>query len=374
LATTPALAQTPKVQLVGRAVLRADSLSDGQPAGAKLASSASTINGVKVPFDSQPIGTIADILPGTYPGTWLALISGQFDTADKSADFLLRLYVLDIDLRRVGGSGGGEPQPLDRWNLNDQGKKVSPLTLESTSTRYLTGKDFSPRAFERAADGSFWVAEERGPSLLRFDATGKLLEPPIGIGGSGALQGMSITPSGNELIIAQRNGGGVSFRRFDLTTRAFADMPGTYNLEQGSNSVGGITMINNDEALIIEEDSQQNSRAQFKKIFLVNVASGAFAKSLLVDLLNIDDSGNLSLDKAFATIPKAYGLGQSFKYPYGLITAAFPFDEQTLIVVNNNRVPYGLGRSSTQADPTEYIALRLATPLNLDPAFRRSAK
>jgi hypothetical protein len=38
-------------------------------------------------------------------------------------------------------------------------------------------------------------------------------------------------------------------------------------------------------------------------------------------------------------------------------------------MVNNNNVPFGLGRSPSQADDTEYIAVQIAQPLKLDGAF-----
>jgi hypothetical protein len=130
-------------------------------------------------------------------------------------------------------------------------------------------------------------------------------------------------------------------------------------------------MVNPDEALVLEQDDQQNSRAQFKRIFLVNLRTNPIQKTLMADLLNIDDPNGISQDSVFKPVPKAFGLGKIFKFPFSSITAMYPSDEQTLIVANNNRVPYGLGRSTAQADATEFIAIRLPQPVALDPAFLR---
>lgn len=354
-----------QARLVGRAVLPATALTDGPQAGTRLSGGA-TINGVKVPFDSQPVGTISSVLPGEYPGTWLALFNGQFDSPQNSFDYLLRFYVFDLDLRRIG-TGSGEPVPLEKRPLADpDGKIGGSIVNANTPTRYLTGQDFSPRAFQRASDGTFWVAEERLPSLLRFDSVGKLLEPPIQI--NGTLQGMSILPDRSALIIAVRGGGGVSFQSFDLTTRQFGQIGAAYPLA-GNTSVGGISMLTADTTLVIEIDSGQNSRARTKQIFQFNLSNGQ--KTLLVDLLNIDDPNGISSDPVFQVPPRAFGLGQNFKFPFQLITAVYPSDEQTLLVANNNRVPFGLGRSTASADGTEFIAVQLAQPIPVDPAFLR---
>ena len=52
------------------------------------------------------------------------------------------------------------------------------LTLPQ-KVRLLTGADFDPESIRRVADGTYWVGEELGPSLLHFSAGGELLEPPV---------------------------------------------------------------------------------------------------------------------------------------------------------------------------------------------------
>lgn len=176
-----------QAQLVGRAVLPANTLTDGEPAGRALGSGA-TLNGIKIPFDSQPVGTISAILPGEYPGTWLVLFDGRFDTTANSSDYLLRIYTFELDMRRAS-SGSGQVSLLNWQHLADPDNNVSSaITNAATRTRYLTGADFSPRAFQQAASGAFWVADEKTPALLRFDQYGKLAEPPIPVEG-GACKG-----------------------------------------------------------------------------------------------------------------------------------------------------------------------------------------
>jgi hypothetical protein len=365
-------AQGGRPQLVGRAILPAEFLTDGPPAGAALSSAAALINGIRVPFDSQPIGSISAVLPGQYPGTWLALSDAQFGVPDSSADYLLRFFVLELDMRRAG-SGSGEANLLDRQLLADaSGRAGIPIVNDETRTRYLTGADFVPRAFQRGG-GAFWVAEERLPSLLRFDGTGRLLEAPIPLEGAGALQGMGVLPDGSALVIAQRAPEAqdeVIFRLYDLTTRQFSPLPGVYALEATGHSMGALVMINADEALVIELDGQERQNAQFKRIFLINVRSETIEKRLVADLLDIDDPSGISLFGE--PPPEPFGLGQPFRFPFRQITALYPVDEQTLLVANNNRLPFGLGRSPREADATEFISILLPEPLPLDAAFIRS--
>ena len=47
--------------------------------------------------------------------------------------------------------------------------------MEGAATRYLTGADFDVESIQPVADG-FWVGEEFGPYILKFDLDGKLTD------------------------------------------------------------------------------------------------------------------------------------------------------------------------------------------------------
>jgi hypothetical protein len=349
----------------------ANTLTDGPSAGAALAKGA-TINGVQVPFDSQPVGSVSACLPGEYPGTWLLLTDGRFDKAVNSADFLLRIYTVDLDWQRAT-SGTGQVSPLDWKTLNDRNRRLTTNLINANSrTRDLTGADFTPRAIQRDNNGAFWIADEKTPALIRVDGLGRVLEPAISLQEAGALQGMGILPDGSALVIAQKSANNrrqVIFRLFDLTTRMLTNLSGFYTLERETFFLGGFTMINNDEAIAIEQDGAQGSRADFKRVFLFNVRANPIGKTPIADLMQLDDPSGISTRGA--NPPDALGIGAVFTFPFSAITALAPIDEQTLLLANNNRIPFGLGRSATQADSTEFIAVRLAQPLALDPAFLR---
>ena len=63
------------------------------------------------------------------------------------------------------------------------------LVNETTTERRLTGGDFDPESLVALPDGTFWVGDEFGPFLLHFDATGRLMAPPVAIPGSATREG-----------------------------------------------------------------------------------------------------------------------------------------------------------------------------------------
>lgn len=342
-------AQNQQAKLVGYAQMPANLLADGPAAGKALAAQGTTINGIKVAFDSQPVGSIVGIAPAG-PDTWLALTESRFDTSPNSADYLLRIYTTQPDLH-VAGGGSGQVSLLTWKTLSDPSKKLKQLK-DTSASRNLSGADFRPRAFVMAKDGTFWIAEANGPSLLHVNADGKLLDVPIALP-PGALQGISVYPDDQTLIIAQQATGKISFRTFDISGKALSAQPiaATYPLSN-PNYVSGMAMINTSEAVLIEQDGKD--AAQFKQVFLFNLDSGQ--KTPLIDLLKIGDPNHLA------------GPNAVYSFPYLDVAAIYPSDKQTFTLVNNNRVPFSKVRSAN-ADPTEFLVVQVAQPINIDSGY-----
>jgi len=364
--TSPALAQGQQAILVGRAVLPAGILADGPKAALAWNK---PINGIKLPFDSQPVGNFSASLPGDYADAWLALSDGQFDNAQHSNDFRLRVYTINVSWRDA--SGGEGTANLDTLlTLSDPASKAGKKIQNNDQPRELTGADFQPAGLGRAADGSLWVAESIGPSLLHFDKNGHLLTAPIKLEGAGELQGMSELQDRKTLVIAQRsasNKAAIVLRAFDTDKHALGAQVGSFNLNGAASSASGLTMINDHQALVVEQDSAENKAAKFKQIFLADLNPAS--QTPVADLLNIADPNAISTANVFQPQANTFGLGTTFKFPYADVSAIYPIDPQTLLVVNNNHLPFGLGRSATHADDTEYIAIHINQALNLSQAF-----
>ena len=126
--------------------------------------------GLSLPFDGQPmqgfsgIKTMAD-------GTFWSMSDNGFGSKLNSSDSMLMLH---HHQDRLGGrQGRSASRPLF---LSDPDKKAPfPIVMEGAATRYLTGADFDVESIQPVADG-FWVGEEFGPYILKFDLDGKLTD------------------------------------------------------------------------------------------------------------------------------------------------------------------------------------------------------
>ncbi|MDP1821682.1 MAG: esterase-like activity of phytase family protein [Archangium sp.] len=110
------------------------------------------------PFEhGQPVQGFSGLTLDTDGGL-LTITDNGFGRLDNSNDFRPGVYALELS--------DGHLHPTLRFRL------------QNPHGRPLTGAEIDPESLVRAPDGTFWVGEEFGPSLLHFDANGVLLEPP----------------------------------------------------------------------------------------------------------------------------------------------------------------------------------------------------
>ncbi len=365
--TSQALAANASLSL--RAILPAETYTDGPPSGAALAAKKS-INDIGVPFTSQPAGGFTGIARGIYKNTWLLLGGHGYDTKANSSDLQLRAILIEADWRKTDGSGSGAVSVGDWIILSDAHKHLAtPLKTGNTPTRLLTTGDFILRGVGRAANNqSLWTIDSSA-ILLHFGGTdGVLSEVPhqlAGIG-DGAVQDIGIFPDGQSLLVASRTADNVLVQFLTLAAAPKGN-PLTYRLDSPTDQTRGWTLINDHQALVIEQDDQQNANARIKRIYLAdlsNAPGGVITKTLLADLLKIDDPHNLGTDKAFGSTADQFGLAP-FSFPYQFVSGVYPFDAKTIIVMNDNHFPFGTGRDASKAAPTELIGLTLPTALDL---------
>jgi hypothetical protein len=335
-------AQDGAATLARRAILPAASYVEGPPSGEALGKA--PINGINIPFANQPVGSISAVVKGWFNGTWALLTDKGFGT-QAAADHLLRLYLVEIDW--FNGQGGSGKVNILNWITFTDGK------------RELTGADFNPVALARLADNTLWVGDASG-RLLHFSLKGVLLEPPRSIQ-QGQIQALSTTTDFKSLIIALKNGGTVNIFRYDPAANR-ATPASTYPLDNPAYEVSDLTVINGSQALVVEQDNGTGANAQYKRVYLFDTGSGQ--KQLLADLLNIADPANIGTSRVFGATANKFGLANPFKFPFD-VSGVYPLDENTIALVNNNNFPFGEARQSNVADATEFIALRLNTPLNV---------
>ncbi|MEN9517952.1 MAG: hypothetical protein RLZZ381_540, partial [Cyanobacteriota bacterium] len=168
-------------QLVGFASLPADTLVEGTPAGGNDGEgNPIDANGRIGPFDGQPVQGFSGVqfAPGNTGAFWFLSDNG-FGTQENSTDYLLRIYQVDPNFKRVEDSDGSVK--IENFiQLSDPDNLISfDIVNEDSEERLLTGADFDVESFVIDKNGDIWVGDEFGPYLLHFDAEGKLLEAPI---------------------------------------------------------------------------------------------------------------------------------------------------------------------------------------------------
>lgn len=274
----------------------------------------------------------------------------------------------------------GEVLPVIEW-AHDAGLQVHPYTLRNEE-RYLTlNPDGTPQTPEQeleqliqlGVDGFFTdfpatgdlvrdriVADEvrspDNPAVLSGDEVSNLSR-------SRGFEGMAISPDGNTLYpllegtVTGDPTGALRIYEFDRTAGEYKGVIGYYQLEDPSHAIGEMTVINENEYLVIERDNNQADEAAFKSIFKVDLSkvdeNGFVEKEELVDLLNLSDPDDLNGDGS-----------TEFKFPFQTIESVLVLDEDTLLVANDNNYPFSVGRPPA-IDNTEIIQIQLGTTLNL---------
>ncbi len=361
-----------QAELVGRAALPALTFGEPIPSGA----AATAANGVTPPFPAQPVQGFSGILRDG--DGWLVLSDNGYGTRANSADYLLRVNRLAIDLV------GGGVEVVGGFGLSDpDGHLPFPLTRPD---RRLTGADLDPESFQRLPDGTFWFGEEFGPYLVHTDATGRVLEPPVRpegvvspdapdltgavptLASSKGFEGMALSPDGRTLYPLLE--GAVSgdepqtLRLYSFDTRR-SDVTGVeaqYRLESPGNAIGDLVALDDHRFLVIERDNGQGATARFKAVFLFDTRDrdrdGFADKQLLVNLLAIPDPQGLAGEPGgFAT------------FPFVTIEQLAVVDDHRILVGNDNNFPGSSGRTPGVPDDDEYVLIEVDQ--DLDPRTPR---
>jgi glycerophosphoryl diester phosphodiesterase len=199
------------------------------------------------------------------------------------------------------------------------------------------------------------------------DARGTFITSPAvaNLGGSKGFEGLAISPDKSTLYpllegtVIGDPAGALRIYEFDVATQQYAGLVGYYKLENPANAIGDITVVNNNEYLIIERDNNQAGAAQFKTIFKVDFsqqdANGFVAKTEIANLLDIKDPNDLNKDGS-----------TTYKMPFQTIEDVLVIDANRILVANDNNYPFSVGRPPA-IDNNEITLLQLEQPLNLDP-------
>lgn len=194
-------------------------------------------------------------------------------------------------------------------------------------------------------------------------------DAPSAIPTSGGFEGLGITPDGTSLLaLLEKPRTGAQERvlelyRFDLLKKRFVGAPMLYPLEPGAVGVGEFRLLDASTALAIERDDTQGNLEGIKRIYKITLTGPGerVQKELLVDLLRIPDPSGL-MKPVEGDVPLPPG---RYAFPYWTIEALVPVGSSRLLVVNDNNLPFSVGRhtKSQQPDDTEFILLELDGPI-----------
>ena len=397
-----ALQTAAAAELTGYAVLPADTFADG-PASGQFAGDGS--KAAQPRFPAQPVQGFSGVHFGPG-GSYILMPDNGYGSKYNSPDFLLRLYTLNLTLKTTpAGTGSVKVGPFVQ--LRDPDRKVPFLIVnENTPDRLLTGSDFDIESFVPMPDGSVWIGDEFGPSLLHVSADGKVLQAPVptpdlgagkdpakdvvrspnnpgvlaaspapgalstaNLGGSKGFEGMAANTSFSRLYpllegtVAGDTAGTLRLYEFDVAAGRYTGIVGRYKLEDPTNSIGDLATVNDNEYLVIERDQASGADAKLKKIYKIDLTrldpDGNFVKTEVADLLNIRDPQNLA------------GFGPTFRFPFLTIEDVLVLDANTILVANDNNYPGTGGRGADVKDPNEFLILKLDAPLTLGTGIGR---
>jgi len=401
--------------LTGRAILPADTFSDGPAVGHQLiAHGDSLINGRRLPFDRVPVQGFSSLILNP-DGSYLALQDNGFGTLANSPRYPLRWYELEVDL---AGSGSQEGSVKVRHivTLSDPHSHLTFPLAQPSPERILHGADFDPESFVRLDDGTFWVGEEFGPFLLHFNAQGQLLSAPVAVpvtpplrahgrgsyffrspdhpdlrflkpdhGGKTADELANIAHSGGIEAMTRNHDGSLiyvavekalrddldptrrSILEFDPTKGRFTGNFWFIQTEDPAHYITSLDAFTDQVFLVLERDKHQGSEARYKRIFRIDLdekdnnqpATQTLPKTLVCDLMNLRDNLGLSIAE-----DGAIGLGPHYSFPYVTPESLIILDAQTILVCNDNNYPMSSGRRPAGTpDDNEFIRIKLNKPL-----------
>ena len=365
--------------------------------------------GLSLPFDGQPVQGFSGI-KSMGDGTFWSLSDNGFGSKLNSSDAALMLHHIAFDWDK------GTVERKKTVFLSDPDRKAPfPIVLEGSDNRFLTGADFDVESIQPVADG-FWVGEEFGPYLLKFDAEGRLTDvfdtviegepvrspdhptltlpgnptaknPAFNLKRSGGYEGLAMSKDGAKLYgllegprymadgEVEKVDGKTALRiaEFDAAKKEWTGRSWLYPLADGGEAIGDFNMINATEALVIERDNGAGTAdkacadasapkpdcfarpAKLKRIYKIEMTDENVGKA-------VRKVGYIDLMKiADPDNKKRQGGGEGFyDMPFVTIENVDLVDDSHIVVGNDNNLPFSAGRAIDKADDNEFVLLEVS--------------
>ncbi|MDW9413325.1 esterase-like activity of phytase family protein [Sinorhizobium meliloti] len=364
--------------------------------------------GLSLPFNGQPMQGFSGI-KAMEDGTFWSLSDNGFGNKLNSTDAMLMLHHLKIDW------DAGRVEALKTLFLSDPERKTPfPIVMEGSATRYLTGGDFDVESIQPVADG-FWVGEEFGPYILKFDLNGKLTDviatvvdgkpvlspdnpaltlqadpskkaPDFNLKRSGGYEGLALSKDGSKLYgllegpiwadseSVEEAEGRPALRivELDAGSKAWTGRSWLYPLAEGGEAIGDFNMLDEKTALVIERDNGagtvDKACADPKNPQPDCFAVGSKLKRVYKIAMDDENVGKAVRKIGYVDLlkiadpdnRKRQGGGEGYyDMPFVTIENVDRVDETHIIVGNDNNLPFSAGRSLDKADDNEFVLLEV---------------
>ncbi|WP_050994621.1 esterase-like activity of phytase family protein [Sinorhizobium fredii] len=362
--------------------------------------------GLSLPFNGQPMQGFSGI-KAMPDGTFWSLSDNGFGNKLNSTDAMLMLHHLKIDW------DAGKVQALETVFLSDPDRKAPfPIVMEGSASRYLTGGDFDVESIQPVADG-FWVGEEFGPYVLKFDTSGKLTDviptlvdgkpvlspdnptlalqadpskktPAFNLKRSGGYEGLALSKDGTKLYgllegalwidsesVEQAEGRpALRIVELDAASKDWTGRSWLYPLAEGGEAIGDFNMLDEKTALVIERDNGAGAvdkacadpkepkpdcfavGSKLKRIYKIEMTEENVGKA-------VRKIGYIDLLKvADPDNRKRQGGGDGYyDMPFVTIENVDRVDDTHIVVGNDNNLPFSAGRALDKADDNEFVLL-----------------
>lgn len=362
--------------------------------------------GLALPFNGQPVQGFSS-MKDAGNGDWWLLTDNGFGNQRNSPDALLMWHRARPDF-----ATGSIAINATTFLRDPDGRIPFRITYQGTAERYLTGADLDLESLV-VIDETVWLGDEFGPYLIRADLSGRVtgffetelagrrlrapehhsLQMPatpavvtFELPRSGGFEGMAATPDGSRIWAmlekplldanGQPEGRFLHVLAFDPAAARWTGGSVKYALEKEATAIGDLNMIDASRALVIERDDGQGdpslacapgtnppgcfeNPARFKRVVVVDFAQvdgNGFAKKLAyIDLMNIQDPEK----RARQTGDRGKESPGRFSFPFFTIETVAMVDATTIMVGNDNNLPFSAGRFLHRPDDNEFILLRV---------------
>ncbi|WP_084367842.1 esterase-like activity of phytase family protein [Rhizobium sp. RU36D] len=366
------------------------------------------VTDVKLPLDGQPVQGFSGIKT-MADGTFWTLSDNGFGGKANSSDAMLFLHQMKFDW------AANKAEVVKNLFLSDPNKLAPfPIAMEGSDSRYLTGADFDIESIQPVADG-FWIGEEFGPYLLKFDLEGRLTDvvgtmvdgkpvlspdhptlqvqanpaakaPVFNLKRSGGYEGLAMSKDGSKLYgllegplfledgSVEKVDGLTALRviEFDVASTAWTGRSWLYPLSEGGEAIGDFNMIDATTALVIERDNGAgtadkacadpkqpkpdcfNNPSKHKRIYKIEMSDANVGKSVRkIGYIDLLDIKDPDNKKLAGSKDGVYDM------PFVTIENVDVVDATHIVVGNDNNLPFSAGRAVDKADNNEFSLLEV---------------